>query len=122
MAKKVNTEVLTFVESSTKVVVTEFANTKNNFCIGEGREIVKKLANLVMRCGNRLILDVRTDKRIMRYNCTPMCCPRLEITTMENGSKHLTITDGNNTHTISPYDNILSLRLLKKYAFSEYDD
>lgn len=121
MAKKTTNDTLTFVESSTKVVMTEFPTIRNNNCIIEGRKIVRDLANLVMRCGNRLILDVRTNKRTISYNCTIMCCPRLELATMENGAKHLTITDGVNTHTISPYDSIVTLRNLKKYAFGEYE-
>lgn len=119
MAKRSNTATLTFVEQSTNVVKTEFPTIRNNNCIEEGRKIIKQLASLVMRCGNRLMLQVDTNHRVINYNCTTMCCPRLELNTLENGAKHLVITDGNNTHAISPYDNILTLRKLKCYAIGE---
>ena len=63
MAKKTTNDTLTFVESSTKVVMTEFPTIRNNNCIIEGRKIVRDLANLVMRCGNRLILDEQKTNR-----------------------------------------------------------
>lgn len=116
---KNNTTTLTFVEQSTNVVVTEFPTIRNNNCIEEGRKIIRRLANLVMRSGNRLALEVDTEDRRMRYNCTTFCCPRLELNTLANGAKHLVITDGNNTHTLSPYDNILTLRRVKRYAIGE---
>lgn len=113
------TKRVTLVEKSTKVIVTEKAIVRNNFCIDEARNIVKLLYSLTFRSGGRIALEVTTKNRTMSYNCTEFCCPRLEIHTLRNGSKHLTITDGVNTHTISPFDEIRALRNVKKYLIGE---
>jgi len=104
---------LELVEQSTRVIVTEYATSKNNFCIEEGRSIIRRLASMVNRIDNRR-LTLNVSK--MSYNCDSLCCPRIELQNTNDGKMILVITDGNKTHAISPSDNINSLRKIFEYA------
>lgn len=109
-------DTLTLVEQTSKVIVTEYSQRNNNFCIEEARIIIRGLANLVNRTGsNKLTLGVAT----MKFNCTFFCCPRLELHRTEDNKHILIITDGRVSHNLSPRDNINSLRKIKKYALME---
>ncbi len=106
-----------FLNDSTRVIVTEHPTLNNNHCIEEGRMIVNILRDLLLRIPTqKLTLNVTSRGKTINYNCTTFCCPRLEIGDTENGYKVLQITDGNNRHNISPYDNINTLRKIYEYA------
>jgi hypothetical protein len=106
-----------FVDTTTRVIVTEHPTLNNNHCIEEGRMIVNILRDLLLRIPTqKLTLNVTSRGKIINYNCTTFCCPRLEIGDAENGCKVLQITDGTSRHNISPFDNINTLRKIYEYA------